>query len=542
MAITVAKADVLAYLPAEVKDAAGLVESAFANGQEHLFEDWESRSESYRRTRLQELRKIDWEVVEEAIEIITGRGETVELEEDEIKPMVMRTWKEQQPERAEEEEAGRQALIEGRVAWLIPAGGSGSRLVRVLQEIYDSLPFRRRYKVADAQMRQFDEACAKGQLPITPVLGKTLYGLFIEQALALGARVNRMPVLIFMLSDTTREASLTAITTHPLYSALEPAIVLFDHGMNPVLDDQGRIIAEDDRGRLAFSGNGNGGMFKGMWKTPFRGKDNVFAWLRAQGVEVVGFSNVDNPVSDIILPRMLGSHFRQGCKLTFGVVKKVDASERVGMIVRLEGRGYLDKIEYNVFPPALVDKRNPDDPERLLFEHGDVNVFLMDLGTMEKVRHLPLSIYRNKEVSTRWGKKKGNKFETFTFHIIQQVPAAVVDVKEILREEQFMPTKNSVGRDSPATVIRALCTRNLKWLEEQGATLARQTVEGCVEDYAALCRERLLSSAAGTDFEGEVKLFCDIVESMRAGRRKPDVDELFRRAGEIGARAEKAGQ
>ena len=42
--------------------------------------------------------------------------------------MVMRTWKEQQPERAEEEEAGRQALIEGRVAWLIPAGGSGSRL------------------------------------------------------------------------------------------------------------------------------------------------------------------------------------------------------------------------------------------------------------------------------------------------------------------------------------------------------------------------------------------------------------------------------
>jgi len=540
LAVNVDKAGVLAFLPDEVEDAVELVESAFAHGQEHLFEGWETRSESYRRTLLDQLKKIDWEVVDEAIGIITGRGETVALAETSIRPMPMRTRDEQQPDLAGEEEIGRQALIDGRAAWLIPAGGSGSRLVKVLQEIYDSLPFRRRYKVADEQMRHFDEACAKGQLPITPVLGKTLYGLFMEQALALGARVNRLPVLMFMLSDTTREASLTSITTHPLYPALESAIVLFDHGMNPVLDDRGRIIVEDDRGHLAFSGNGNGGLFKALWNTPYRGADNLFAWLRGQGVDMVGFSNVDNPVSDIVLPRMIGSHYRLGCELTFGVVKKVDAFERVGMIVRVEGSRSLDKIEYNVFPKALAEQTNPDDPDRLLFEHGDVNVFLMDLAAMEKVNHLPLCMYRGKEVPTQWGRKKGNKFETFTFHIIQQVPAEAVDVKEIPREEQFMPTKNSVGRDSPATVIRALCTRNMRWLERQGASLARQTVEGSLRDYAALCEERLVPAAVGTTLEEDVRRFCEKVEAMREGKLQPDLVELFSRTCVIGVMADKA--
>ena len=474
------------------QDDRQLVEKALDNGQEHLFEGWDERGEDYRNTLISELKKIDWGIVAEAREILTNGTRQEQVGEGDIEPMMMRTFDEQEQLRAEEFEIGRQELIDGKAAWLIPAGGSGSRLVKVLDEIYDSLPFKRRYRVADSEMRTFDEACAKGQLPITPVLGKNFYGLFIEQAVSLGARMNRMPVLIFMLSDITREASLTAITGHPLYKSVENAIVLFDHGVNPVLDDAGKIIPDDDKGHLVFSGNGNGGMFKGMLNTPRLGADNIFEWLRGQGITSVGFSNVDNPVADIILPHMLGSHARLDAKLSFGVVKKVDAEERVGMIVRPVGKPNLDKIEYNLFPEELAARRNPDDPERLLFEHGDVNVFIMDLGLMETVDHLPLCLYRNKEVRTAMGRKLGVKFETFTFHIIQQTPAENVDVKEILRQDQFMPTKNSVGRDSPATVIRALCTRNMRWLTEQGATLAVQSVDDCLEDYAKLCTELLI--------------------------------------------------
>jgi len=531
---------ILSSLP-PVEGAEELVEKAFENGQEHLFEGWADRSPQYRETILSELSRIDWEILAEAVSMILDDKGPEEVDQSKILPVAMRTVEEQQPFREEEWELGRQALIDGKVAWLIPAGGSGSRLVKVLEQIYASLPFRRRYRVADEQMRSFDEDCAKGQLPITPVLGKTFYGLFLEQALAIGARVNRMPVLILMLSDETREASLYTITSHPLYETLESAIVLFDHGMNPVLDAEARIIPQDDQGHLVFSGNGNGGMFKAMWQTRFRGKENIFDWLEDKGIEVVGFANVDNPVSDIILPHMVGSHLRLGVSLSFGVVKKADPLERVGMIVQIAGQKNLDKIEYNVFPESLARKVNPDDPGRLLFEHGDVNVFLMSLEQMEKVNHLPLCMYRNKLVKTSLGRKQGNKFETFAFHIIEQVPAEKVDVKEILRADQFMPTKNSIGRDSPATVIRALCTRNMRWLAEQGAEVATQDQEGCVEDYATLVEKHLAPAASGGPLEAEVEKVDSLVKKMKAGEITLSVEELFDACLALGQKAQASG-
>jgi hypothetical protein len=165
----------------------------------------------------------------------------------------------------------------------------------------------------------------------------------------------------------------------------------------------------------------------------------------------------------------------------------------------------------------------------------------MDLGLMQQVKHLPLCLYRNKEIRTAFGRKMGVKFETFTFHIIQQTPASTVDVKEILRQDQFMPTKNSVGRDSPATVIRALCTRNMLWLEENGAELARQTVEDSLGDYLAMCNKRLLPAAKGTPLEAEAGEICDLAGRMLAGKEDKDPARLFNLCFELGHKADKLG-
>ncbi|MEA2062434.1 MAG: UTP--glucose-1-phosphate uridylyltransferase [Gemmatimonadota bacterium] len=524
---------VLAALP-HVEESSRLVHRAFSMGQEHIFDNWSELDIESRERLISQLARIDWEVLSEAISMLRDHGRDEGRQNNGIEPMPMRTYAEQAGDRKEEYELGREALIQGKISWIIPAGGSGSRLVKDLPMIYASLPFKRRYQVADKQMRSFDERSAKGQLPISPILGKTFYGMFIEQALALGARVNRMPVLIFMLSDQTREASIHTITNHPFFRQLESAIVLFDHGMNPVLDNKGRIIPADSRGELVFSGNGNGGMFKAMWDTPHGGACDIFSFLDEAGIEMMGFSNVDNPVSDIICPHMLGSHLRLGASLSFGVVKKADPFERVGMIIKPAGRNKLDKIEYNEFPPELAEARNPDDQGRLLYEHGDVNVFLMSLDQMKEVDHLPLKMYSGKQVATEWGKVEGNKFESFTFHIIRYPEADKVDVKEILREDQFMPTKNSVGRDSPATVIRALCTRNMRWLEAQGAKVAKQTLEGCLEDYRRLVDERLEPAARGTGLNSEV-------ESLLEDKKQADINELLLRVVELGDRAQAAG-
>lgn len=530
--------EILGLLP-EVEGAGRIVRCALERGQEHLFENWKQRGPDYRETLVRELARIDWEVFDQAREILRDGEKLKEYREEEILPVAMRTHQEQQPDCAGDWEAGRQSLIEGRVAWLVPAGGSGSRLVKMLPEIYASLPFQRRYKVADEQMKEFDADCAKGQLPITPVLGKTLYGLFMEQTLAIGARVQRMPVLIFMLSDETREASLSTITTHKLFPKIEKAMILFDHGMNPVLDNNGKIIQYNAEGRLVFSGNGNGGMFKAMRGPGYKGGRDIFERLDADGIEIVGFSNVDNPVADIITSRMLGSHVRRGARLTFGVVKKAFPLERVGMIVHIDNQPNLEKIEYNEFPEALARRTQPGDSSRLLFEHGDVNVFLMDLAEMQAVSRLPLKMYSGKTVKTaNGGRAVGNKFESFAFHIIRQTPKDKVDVKEILRSEQFMPTKNSVGRDSPATVIRALCTRNMRWLELQGASVAKQSVEGCLDDLLELLTGMVESAARGTLFQDEVMTLAGQIGKARASHETVDIEALCDSIAGLGDRAQ----
>ena len=528
------RSEVLNSLP-DIKEAKQITEQAFKHGQEHLFADWQSWNIGNRTTLIEELSRVDWEVVAKAQEIISGAdGGAREYSEDEILPKPMRTYDEQQEFAMEDYELGREYLIDGKAAWLIPAGGSGSRLVKVLPQIYDSLPFKRLYRAADNEMLQFDESCAKGQLPITPVFGRNFYGLFMEQALAIGARVGRMPLLMFMLSDTTREASLTTITNHPMYDSLKEAIVLFNHGMNPVLDDSGKIIPFDNDGHLVFSGNGNGGLFKALEK-PYDGHASLLEYLDSKGIETVGFSNVDNPVADIILPKMLGSHLRLDKKLTFGVVKKTDPGERVGMIVQIAGQEHLDKIEYNEFPEKLAEKTNPEDSSRLMFEHGDVNVFLMDYDLMKSVKELPLKVYRNKSVQVQGGKKNGNKFESFTFHIIRQTASDNVDVKEILRKDQFMPTKNSVGRDSPATVIRAFCKRNMHWLQEQGAEVAKQGVEDSIRDLIKLIDEKVCIQAEDTAFTSEIEAIRNDLESTVPDN--PVFDKAVEKLLTIGSRA-----
>ena len=69
---------------------------------------------------------------------------------------------------------GREALAEGRVAVLLVAGGSGSRL-------------------------GFDGP--KGAFPIGPVSGRTLFQVHIEQLLAEGASGGVVPPLYIMTSD-----------------------------------------------------------------------------------------------------------------------------------------------------------------------------------------------------------------------------------------------------------------------------------------------------------------------------------------------------
>ena len=95
MEVKIDKKEVLSSLPG-VEGAEELVEKALENGQEHLFEDWVSKSPEFRETLIRELARIDWEIVAKAISLIVGDKPTEKIDESRIIPLPMRTIQEQE--------------------------------------------------------------------------------------------------------------------------------------------------------------------------------------------------------------------------------------------------------------------------------------------------------------------------------------------------------------------------------------------------------------------------------------------------------------
>ena len=90
-------------------------------------------------------------------------------------------------------------------------------------------------------------------------------------------------------------------------------------------------------------------------------------------------------------------------------------------------------------------------------------------------------------------------------------------------------------------MIRALCTRNMRWLKAQGAKVASQDVPGCLKDYLRLVDERLRPAAEGSRFEPEVERIRSEIDKMLTSREEPSIERLFEAITSLGDRAEKEG-
>lgn len=343
---------------------------------------------------------------------------------------------------------GSELLRAGRVGALLVAGGQASRLG------YDA---------------------PKGVFPVGPVSGRSLFELFARKLLAAHERFgSALPW--YVLTSEANDAATRAFFERHAFFGLAPSNVFFmRQAMLPALDDQGRILMSG-RDALFLAPNGHGGVLAAL------ASSGALEHARARGVELFSYWQVDNPLASPADTLFLGLHARAGAQMSSKVVRKRDASEKVGVLGRADGQ--LTCIEYSDLPAELREAR--DTRGELLYGDGNIAVHALDRAFVESLTErgfaLPWHLARKRVTALddagvpreldAW------KFESFVFDALAL--ARGTSTLEVERSAEFSPVKNAHGLDSPHTARADLCRLHASWVRAAGLPLPAPDAHGVI--------------------------------------------------------------
>ena len=344
---------------------------------------------------------------------------------------------------AEDVLAGRGVLAAGEVAVVIVAGGQGTRL-------------------------GFDGP--KGCYPIGPVSDRSLFQIHAEKVVALGRR-HGAPVPLYVMTSPQNHAETAAFFERHDSFGVE-RLRLFVQGEMPAVDRvSGRILLAE-RGRVALSPDGHGGVIRALERS------GALAEMAEGGIRTIFYLQVDNPLIAIGDAGFLGLHRRAGAEMSSKVVRKTDPAEKVGLVVVRDGR--QEMIEYSDLPDDLAERRAADGGLELWA--GSIALHLIDVAFAARLAagggRLPFHRARKPvpyvdEAGSRIEPNIANavKFEQFIFDALPLAERALV--VETDRETEFEPLKNASGPASPETVRARLTDVYAGWLEAAGVAVPR---------------------------------------------------------------------
>ena len=217
--------------------------------------------------------------------------------------------------------SGRRRARAGRVGVIIVAGGEGSRL---------GFPH------------------PKGMFPIGPISGHSLFQILLEKVQAVARRFStRLPVYL-MTSPSTHDETSDYLNQHDWFGLDAADRFVFRQGTMPAVDAATGKILLSAPDEIALSPDGHGGMLAALANSG--GLDD----LARRGIERLFYCQVDNPLVALCDPEFLGDHILTGSRISTQVVAKRDATERVGVVVSLDGRTRI--IEYSDLPADVAGR------------------------------------------------------------------------------------------------------------------------------------------------------------------------------------------
>lgn len=436
--------------------------------QEHLLRHAASLTPLQRDCCLAELNEIDFDLIR-SLFLAAGRAAaTVPTQGLQSPPAIRLTERRESRARNDAMQLGEASLHAGEVAVVLVAGGQATRL-----------------------------GCdgPKGLQPVGPVSGASLFQLFFEQVAATGRRYRRPVPLLVMTSEATDAATRDYLAKNDAFGVSQSDLLVFQQGTMPAVDARNGRILLAGPGAICRSPDGHGGLLAAMERA------GAFDRLRERGVKRLFYAQIDNPLTKLADPELIGWHLLQESEMTTLAVAKARADERVG-VPALVGDS-MQMIEYSDLDPATAARRGADGELELWA--GNIAVHVMELEFLERMAAndaaTPFHIARKTipcfdpdGETVEVAETEGLKFEKFIFDILPH--AANPLVIEVDRREAFAPLKNAPGsrEHAPEHVRAAISARARDWLESVGAVVAGGPVE--ISPLFALGREELADKIA----------------------------------------------
>lgn len=392
-----------------------------AHGQMHVLRWWDELDAAGREKLAGQIESIDWETVSLShIGENGGRGE--------IGPIEGLSLEEIEARRAEYSAVGQEAIVKGKVAAVLLAGGQGTRLG------------------LDGPKGACDIGITK-PLYIFEQLIRNLQ----DVTNACGAYV---PLLI-MTSDLNDGATRAFFEEHNYFGYPAKEVFFFRQEMAPAVDEQGKLLmsAKDS---LALSPNGNGGWYTSLERAGLVEK------MAARGVEWFNVFAVDNVLQRIADPVFVGATIASGKASGAKFVRKGYPEERVGVLCLEDGLPTV--IEYYELSDEMANLR--DGAERLVYAFGVTLNYLFRLDVLQEIvsQRLPVHAAHKKVPCLDESgalvtpeRENGYKFETLILDMVREAGSCLPF--EVVREHEFAPIKNKVGKDSVESA-RELLKRN----------------------------------------------------------------------------------
>ncbi|MFN8858198.1 MAG: UTP--glucose-1-phosphate uridylyltransferase [Planctomycetaceae bacterium] len=418
-------------------------QQAEAAGQAHLFACWNDLSPEQQESLLSQVASLDFALL---ARLWSQRGK---IEGDSVTAKVARAQPLQDlvriPHSSDELEERRQAratgetlLREGRVGVILVAGGEGSRL---------------------------GLSGPKGMFPIGPASQHSLYQILAEQVVAHTRRVGRPVPYCLMTSHATDQATREFFASHS-YFGLDPRSVHFvRQGVMPAVDRATGQILMSGPGTIAMNPNGHGGLLQALQDS------GMFDRFRHDGVELLYYHQVDNPLAQVCDPVLLGLHRQRQAQVTVKVVAKQTPEEKMGVLTSIDGQVQI--LEYSDLNSA--DVRRTTAAGDLLFWAGNTAIHVFDretLATLSRLEdalpyHQAIKKVSSLDASGRLVVPQAEnaiKYERFIFDVLPRIQKCLV--VEAPRDEEFCPLKNATGEFSADHVRQALHARSLAWLSQ----------------------------------------------------------------------------